>query len=298
MKIGFFTGLDAWGGSESYLKQLIVAVRASGHAVVLFGVGGTRIIDELRLEGVECVICRQGASRHDVSPLSQAKSPLNARSNLSSRHQLLRIIPAWVKLLAGNEREVRHLCRIFAAHPVDVMHIAVHGYEVAGIACRIHRIPCLAMNMMSPVAEEYWIRRLLMKYTMRAYDHVSSQSAYCTQAWINFAGLSPAKCSFVWSSADTNLFHPAHAKGERSAGDRFRIVSAARLHPMKGHKYVIEAIKLLNDPLIRLDIFGEGPEREELQRSIGSAYEAARFAHLRMIAEGDLPGPRLDDFYI
>ena len=43
MKIGYFTSIEGWGGSEMYLLRLMQGVRERGHEVLLFGVEGTRL---------------------------------------------------------------------------------------------------------------------------------------------------------------------------------------------------------------------------------------------------------------
>jgi len=46
----------------------------------------------------------------------------------------------------------------------------------------------------------------------------------------------------------------------------FVIAMVARLHPIKGHDEVFEAMQNLNDPQVKLLLIGDGPEREALQK--------------------------------
>lgn len=60
----------------------------------------------------------------------------------------------------------------------------------------------------------------------------------------------------VYNGVDTSLFHPT----EKLTGDTFKILCVANLIPIKGHQYLIQAVKkLINDGYqIRLDLVGVG----------------------------------------
>jgi len=279
MRIGFFTSVPGWGGSEVYLRDLILRVRGRGHAPVLFGVSGTWLWDEMGKADVPRVAWqaagdtagrgRQTADPEEGRGLAASSRRVRGSGRAASlRTAILRSVPPWVKLPAGCLRETAHLRRLFRGCPVDVMHVAVHGYEVAGVACRLAGIPCLAMNMITPPAEPYWVRRRLVRWTMRAYHHVSSQSPSCTDAWIRRAGLDRARTSFVWNGVDLKRFRRAREPGRRGPTDPFRVLSAGRLHPMKGFDCLIEAIARLRDENVILEILGEGQERGTLEARI------------------------------
>jgi len=257
MHIGFYTSIEGWGGSESYLLDLMRGVVRRGHAVTLFGVEGTRLWGVAGESGLGCVAIARadsGQAREDAHVMPAAQ-----------RFKARTLAPRWVRLLLGNANEVRRLTRVFGGHRVDVMHVAVSGYEVAGLACRRFGVPTVAMNMVTPPEESCWMRRWLMRYTQRRYDHVSSQSAYCTEQWIRIAGLNPAKCSHVWNGADLSVFTPPDTPRVREQHDPLRLVSLGRLHPMKGYATLIDAVAELADPRIQATIYGEGGQRGELE---------------------------------
>ena len=316
MRIGFFTSIEEWGGSETYLKSLMLGVREHGHIPVLFGIRGTRLWDEMAQAGVLCVawseasvqsglvsklrfardprrgtgvppVAREGCKRDacttdglrdklgrqtsNESTLAQRRFSRAADQRISLGRCLARMAPMWVKLLAGNMKEVHRLASLFRQNPVDVMHVSVSGYEVAGLACRRAGIPTAAMNMITPPEERYWLRRSLMRYTQRRYDHVSSQSQYCTDRWVSFARLPHGRCSHVWNGADLDRYHPNPDRLARVASDRFRVISIGRLHPMKGYLHLVDALEKLEDEDITLAILGDGAQREELEKQIQRA---------------------------
>ena len=268
MKIGFFTSNKEWGGSESYLKSIIHGMREKGHNVVFFGVEGSRLFQEINAEGIECAAWTSSRyTRSDKGGLIEV---------------ILRAIPLYVTLLLGNLREMMYLQKLFKINSVDVMHINVSGYEVAAASCRLRGIPCLAMNLITPPDEIYWFRRWMMKMTLRLSNHVSSKSNSCTEKWIELACLNRNKCSYVWNSVDLSRFKYDETK-HKNINDVFRLISLGRLHPMKGYIYLLEAMKLLNDENITLDIYGEGHQREELRgliSDLGLKDKVSLFEHI------------------
>ena len=55
MRIGYFTSIEGWGGSETYLLTLMKGVCKSGHTPILFGIEGTRLFREARESAIECI---------------------------------------------------------------------------------------------------------------------------------------------------------------------------------------------------------------------------------------------------
>jgi len=269
VKIGFFTSIQGWGGSETYLRTLMLGVRDAGHEAVLFGVDGSRLISEMRDAGLTCVPWTDRGQ--DIGCLVDPDTGAPERNVAGDRPRaggarlrirLLGCVPQWARLALGCAREVRRLQRLFRRHAVDVMHVSIHGYELAGLACRRCGIPCLGMHMTSPIEEGYWFRRRLIRHTDRRYDHVCSQSKACTDAWIALTGLNPERCSFVWNGVDVARFERPTERRPDAGDEPFRLVSVGRLHPMKGHDYVLEALRLLGDTRCRWDIVGTGTPAE------------------------------------
>ncbi len=250
MRLGFFTGIDGWGGSEVFLHEMLLGAKAKGHGVVLFGIEGSRLMREMREAGVDCVAWRGAReSRPDSSPPQQ-----------DSRASIL-------GLGLGSLREAVRLSRIFRQAGVDLVHVNISGYEMAGVACRLARIPCVGFNQILPVDEPWWFRRWLIKATARSYDYVCAPSKSCIDAWRDLAGLSKRTTGYVWFGIDLGRFGGSASSGTGNS-DCFRVVSVGRLHPMKGFVDLIRAIGHVKDPSVQLQIIGEGEQRPELQREI------------------------------
>jgi glycosyltransferase involved in cell wall biosynthesis len=297
MRIGFFTSIDGWGGSEMYLKTLILSLRQEGHDPVLIGVEGSRLFGELKAEGVECVAWKKtqdrGSEARGCLPPQSSDSPISrpAVSVCASKRVktiVLRLSPGWVKLLAGNIREVVRLQRIISGLKFDIMQVTVHGYEVAGFASRLCGVPTLAVYQTSPSAESSFFSRLLIRWSTLPYQLVCFVSHFSANEWRKVIHIKRLRCVVIPNGANLDVY-----KGQRrgcSLGEKktFRLISIGRLHPMKGYRYLIEALAILNDPAVLLEILGEGEddvELRELARRLGVESSIHFCGHVQNPAE-------------
>ncbi len=296
MKIGYFTSIEGWGGSEMYLLRLMRGVRDRGHDVVMFGVEGTRLWEEAGKAGIESIAWRSiqtlgvrcetlgvGRETLDVkrgrwevgggmndSETSAAIPDIQSglwsvvcglRSGM--KRALLRLMPGSVKLLLGNLREVLHLGRVFRTHRVDVMHVNVHGYEVAGVACRMVGIPAVGVycNSFEPLHSRF--TRFLQRNTIRYIDAIVGKSNYCLQSWLCNTRFSENRGHVVYNgiSVSCNL-------AQKQSGGMIRFVSAGRLDPVKGYDLLIDAFAALKERDVELIIAGEGSQRDALEQKV------------------------------
>jgi glycosyltransferase involved in cell wall biosynthesis len=267
MKIGFFTSIEGWGGSESYLLSLMQGVREAGHVPVLFGINGARLFREASEAGIECIAWK--ALSHDATG---AKSAVETAATTVGKDResaaFLRWIPDGVKLLAGNVREVIQLRQIFRSHPVDVMHVNISGYEVAGIACRLCGIPSVGWHCIMPGPLPWSLRRWIYWWSGRMYTVVGGMSLACVEAWRQWCGLPRAKCRPVWNGIPLEKFVTLTPM-KRRVDEPFVALAVGRLHPMKGFDLLIQAFGVLHDPRLKLVIAGEGSSETELRKLAG-----------------------------
>jgi glycosyltransferase involved in cell wall biosynthesis len=266
MRIGYFTSIEGWGGSEVYLLSLMRGVRALGHEPVLFGVAGARLYAEALQDGIRCVAWKHLAPV--PTPLAGAWRDTAMKSPKGSwKAWILNVLPVWVKLLLGSASEVCRLRARFAADPVEVMHVNVHGYELAGVAGRISGVPCIAVYHISPVPEPYWFRRWLMRFSAKFYRRSCFVSRFSRDAWIQQAGIDRAESLVVMNGIDLSAYASVESPAARRPQDPFRALAIGRLHPMKGFRYLIEAAAYLKDRRLSIDIVGSG-EEEGLLRAL------------------------------
>jgi glycosyltransferase involved in cell wall biosynthesis len=166
-------------------------------------------------------------------------------------------------LLLGNVKEAWSLRKVFRQHPVDVLHINLNGYEVAGVAARMCGIPSIGWHCIMPFRDPSAMRRWLIRWTCRSYSLMGGMSHACVDAWRELSGLPTPRCRMVWNGIDLALYD-GPGPVQRLPRDPFVVLAVGRLHPMKGFDVLIRAIGKLNDPRAHLIIAGEGQEKAAL----------------------------------
>ena len=274
MRIGYFTSIEGWGGSETFLRDLMLGVQAAGHEVVLIGIKGSRLFDELGPLGVECIAWKQGAGQGSNLPPLQ---PLSGRPHMI-KHLWLSV-PVSVRLTIGNLRESWRLAKLLRKMRLDVLHVNVHGYEIAGLAGRLASIPSIGCYLIVPPSEASLVRRLFRLITRWTYNHLVFQSEIGRESVMKKSNNDEGTCSIIPNGIEVS----ERVAAPMSGGGGRRLVSMARLHAMKGHADVIRAMALLKDRDVTLDILGDGPEESALQaliRELGVEDRVRLLGHL------------------
>ncbi len=288
MKIGFFTSIEGWGGSEMYLLRLMRGVRERGHEVLLFGVEGTRLWDEAGKVGIERVawrsiqpvggrvlgVEREGDLRVGDDPESTLHSPPSTlhpppstphRLLSTAKQSLLHLMPGGLKLFAGSVREILHLRRLFKAHPVDVMHVNVHGYEVAGVACRMAGIASVGMYCVMPHSRRRGIQNWLVYISASAYSTLCAKSNGSKNAWCDFLRLRERRFHVIPNGISIT---GQACKREYLPVSVLKVVYVGRLHTLKYIDRLLEVVSLCPPQTVELLIVGDGESKDDLLRVV------------------------------
>lgn len=283
MRVGFLTSICGWGGSEVYLGALIRGVGEQGHIPVLFGIHGARLTAEMEAAGVEI---RSWSTRgQDACDAAEDGAPPGCRPGVDVR----RWVPRSVRLWTGAWRDACQLKTVLRQAAVDVLHVNVHGYEVAPLACRALGLPCVGMYLTTPIRDPWRSRRLLMRHTARQYDAVCAQSRACLALWQAWAGL-PARgqrLAAIHNGVDLATFAAVPDLPRTRGVDQFELLFVGRLHPMKGCGVLLRAMDTLRDLSLRLTLLGDGPEREKLEQvtqDLGLAKRVRFIGHTEAVA--------------
>jgi glycosyltransferase involved in cell wall biosynthesis len=103
---------------------------------------------------------------------------------------------------------------------------------------------------------------------MRAYDKVCFQTQASRNAWALVPGARLENSAVVPNGVEVERFMSAGRRERVRSDEPFRLISIGRLHPMKGHRHLVEAMRLLQDPKVTLDIYGVGEEEKTLKRQV------------------------------
>jgi glycosyltransferase involved in cell wall biosynthesis len=182
----------------------------------------------------------------------------------------LAIFPKVVHAAASMEEQgVAHVHCHFANHPAT-----------AGLI--VHRLTGIPFSFTAHGSDLHRDRRLLRE-KVREADRVVTISDYNRRLIRDECGRDAArKVTVVHCGADTALFHP---RAHREVTGALAVVCLASFEEVKGHRYLLDACRLLLDCGVDLDcrLVGDGPLRRELE---------TRIAELDLGAHVHLEGPR------
>ncbi len=103
-------------------------------------------------------------------------------------------------------------------------------------------------------------------------------------------GVAPERITVVMNSPDEQIFDPArHARRGFMEDGELRLVHHSNLQRVYGLEFAIEAVALLDDLPIRLDVYGDGPYRPQIEDAIRSTDTTDRVRLLGRVPLEDLP---------
>lgn len=140
------------------------------------------------------------------------------------------------------------------------------------------------------VEYRHWYIRLLDRFSYKqrkSYILVVAKGAL--EEYFDFLGLSPRDASVLYTFVDVEKFS-GRPSGKMPARE-LRMISVGALRVQKNYPYIINAMALLKDQAVTLDIFGSGPLREELQQQIDRSG-----ARVRLLGEVKDIEKRMDQY--
>lgn len=163
------------------------------------------------------------------------------------------------------------LRNLLARTPYDVVHFHTSRAHSMAPFARGHAGALVVTRRM-----DYRPNRLFAPYLYnRAVDGVAAISTKVADA-LNDAGVSREHLNIIASGVDCDRFHPADSSAREAARSRlgiapneFLVGTMGMLEERKGHRYLLEAIAMLNRdragaPRIKCALGGDGAMRDEL----------------------------------
>lgn len=176
--------------------------------------------------------------------------------------------------IVGRVREMQQKSRIDLIHahgPLPCGHAAMLLSQELGISfvVSVHGLDAYATEQVGGRAGE-WCRRVSQR-VYRASSRVICVSERVREEVLRGIGQG-CRTSVVYNGVDPELFFPANSPDN----DTPIVLSVGNLIPIKGHHTLIRAIASVatNFPQLKLELIGEGPERqrlEDLARELGIA---------------------------
>jgi glycosyltransferase involved in cell wall biosynthesis len=182
--------------------------------------------------------------------------------------------------------KVAHMARLMAADGVTHVHchFATHA-ALAGFV--IHRLTGIPYSFTAQGSDLH-VDRTMLCQKVREAAFVVAISEYNRDLIVEECdGSAGDKVRVIHSGVDTTFFRPVERPS--SAGP-LRILCVGTLHEVKGQTYLIEACRRLVDRGVdlRLDLVGEGPDREALEGQVAEAGLASRVTLLGPRSRGQV----------
>lgn len=259
--------------TETFILYEILALERLGVATAVFALRREKqpVIHPEAVEMMERVHFQPYISRSTVrahwryfsrSPVVYVRTVAEVvAGTFGSARMFLGALVALPKAVAFAERMeaggVTHIHAHFATHPTVAALVA-------------HRLTGIPFSFTAHGSDLHVDKRML-KQKMAAAEFAITYSNYNKEAMA--AASSPelgAKVRVIHSGVDLDVFRPPPARGVCAEP---RIVCVASLEEVKGHRFLIEACRLLVARTVpfRLHIVGDGPLRSELMRLVERA---------------------------
>lgn len=162
------------------------------------------------------------------------------------------------------------LRKLIKKHKVDIVHSHLPQCNfVARLAVpgNIPLVTTIHTSIATAIDYKKWYIRLLDKLTYTCKSSaIIAVSNGALQDYFSVLHLKPHKTFVLYTFVDTEQYQLQPVSSARD--ENFRIIAVGALRKGKNYAYLIEAFKKLHDSKIELHIYGNGPEKENIQAAI------------------------------
>ncbi|RLQ96825.1 glycosyltransferase [Falsibacillus albus] len=237
MKVVHMISGGETGGSRKHVVTLLSKLPKEQVCLIVFQEGS--LAEEARQAGVRVELFKQN-SRYDLSILSRLVSFINEEKFdiLHTHGPRANLFASWIK----KKLNAVWMTTIHSDPKLDFMKSGLKG----------------------------WVFTKLNLSAIRKIDYFFAVSQRFKDNLMEF-GIPDEKIQTVYNGIDFSEPLPAalDKKKELNLPEQAMILTmTARLHPVKGHEIVFDALKRLHNPNIHLLLVGDGPIREELEGEI------------------------------
>jgi glycosyltransferase involved in cell wall biosynthesis len=236
------------------------------------GIGRYVGIVERHLKADVEIVHLPGAPHAEDRPREKARVPGEIPD--ARLIHMRRWVPPVFKLITGYVGDTIRLARLIRPYrnKVDLIHVSHVGCEIHTIAAKLagfRKVVATIHNLPGEGAwAEHWFRRLVERLSFACAAQLISVSQATYDAWRERIGLRNDKVTVIHNGmdiSDTELPDKQEARHRFSIPENIFVFGiCARLHPMKGHRVLLEAFarlikerELLGCPVDKL--LGESP---------------------------------------
>lgn len=278
-KIGFYSDPSSLGGSEVYLMHLLKNINRAKYEIFFICPHNHPLLDMNFPDDIKQIhLTAKPFSKDDKNDNDQVvdSSVSNPKLNGKSlKHVLLGVIPNSIKYLLGGLKSILRLRKLFNQYPLDVIHFNDTGCEPPIIAARLSKIKMVTGTLHVLPSYEHgdmsWVHRIIEFVSLRSMNTVIAVSAAAKAAWVKRSKVSGKKVQVIYNGIDLKRFQcDMDIKSKKASldvrDDEILVGVPARLHPMKGHEFLFQALVEVIPcvPKIKILLIGSGPLQDEL----------------------------------
>lgn len=264
------------GGSEVLVAAVMKAMRAEGAEVMCWCHPDAAIRRIIADQGGDGIVFHSWPLDGDGSVSAREEPQRSAKRTNRVAWMWRSWAPAGLRKMAGFWREARNFSREIARVRPDLIFINVNGYEAAALAARRlmkgRVIGCYHLsvtpssgNPLDRLAD--WSLRTVSMWCQTVVIHTSH---HVRNQWNNLCLFPRRKTRVIYNGVEPEpIAMTDDVRAELGLGeDDFVFCVPGRLHPIKGHQYLLEA--LAGQPEIfaraRVLVCGDGSLGEDLKR--------------------------------
>ncbi len=285
--VGFCSAHSGYGGTEQYLRKLARGAAEQGHQVVVFHPASARREWAARLGDCARLVSYDNGvagSPGDAEAEGEGDNPLRGLYRAA--------VPAQVRFALGQLRDAWRMRGAFARAPLDALHFSDLGPDPQILAARLAGVPRLtgALNCLPAggAAGSALARRALEALCFACVDGMAAVSEDGRRRWRRRVPIDPDRLRVVHNGTELPPLDEVEAvsaavRRELGVPLDARVVGvSAWLVPLKGHRYLIEALPPVVEVVAGawLLLAGDGPCRAELEAQARRLGVAGRVSFL------------------
>lgn len=164
------------------------------------------------------------------------------------------------------------LTKIITENNADIVHSHLFWPTILarlGTPKNIPLITTIHAFIATSVEYKKWYIRWLDKFTYKLRKNIIITVAKdALDEYFSFLKIKPYKAYALHTFVDVKTFNEHNSYFKTEMGEIFRLVTVGALRKQKNHIFLLEAFKQLDNKKFRLDIYGDGPLRLQLEKSI------------------------------
>lgn len=280
-RIGFFTSVVEKGGSEVLVADAMEAAAKAGAKIVCWSEQNAAIREITALRGGTFEVTHRDWPLGMTSGSGAMDAAAATPSCLRALAALWRaMVPSPARRWAGFLRTARAFEDELRQVQPDLLFVNVNGSEavsLAGPACGIPVVNCYHLSLTTPPGGTVsrWVDHRARRATMQAGRLAIHTSMVVRDDWCRAYRYPPSATRVIYNGVD--FIEPPDREAARKALDvahaKFVFCVPARLHPIKGHACLIEAVRRIRLRFAgaRILICGDGKYRNYLVHRVEQA---------------------------